>query len=266
MKKKTKAKMIIVCTLLLTLCLSGCGTLRSDTQQLKDLLADKYGEEFEIKSYYYDGDMWAMCYPVSDPTLVFQVRTDEHVERIKHDYYLQTVVERQVNEKYGPLVQQVFPGSFLSSDISASDYEGQTADKVTLTSMLEYNNSHHDDSDETWTYIVLNIFVDTARMTEENTEKEYEFLSDEIGSRVLNGELPDTIIKLYFGDSEFVKECESVLAETTWAQNEIYEKIDNCPYFKIFYYEEGKPELSGGQGELTIEKYIIKKVEVLYSE
>ncbi len=266
MKKTTKAKLIIVCTLLLTLCMAGCGVLRSDTQQLKDLLADKYGEEFEIKSYYYDGDMWAMCYPVSDPTLLFQVRTDGQVTHIVHDYYLQNVVARQIEEEYGPLVQEVFPESYLSVTLSASDYEGQTADKVTLASMLKYNNSHHDDSDETWTYIVLNIFVDKSLMAEENIEKEYEFLSDEIGSRVINDELPDTIVKLYFGNSEFVKECENVLLETTWAQSDIYENINNCSYFKIFYYEEGIPELSGGQGELTIEKYVLKRTEALNNE
>ncbi len=264
MKKTTKAKLIIVCTLLLTLCLTGCGLFKSDTQKLTELLEDKYGEEFGVESYYYAGDMWSMCYPVSDPTLLFEVRTDGEVTRISRDVYLQTVVARQVEEEYGPLVEQAFPGSYLSVKLSALDYEGQTADKVTLASMLQYNNSHHDDSNETWTYIVLNIFVDTSQMAEENIEKEYEFLSDEIGSRVVNDELPDTIVKLYYGDAMFVQECKDILAEETWSgSSNIYDITEKKTQLWIWYYELGIPELGMNQGELTLDKYVEKRTEVL---
>ncbi len=261
---KIKRNLLIVFILLLALCfVTGCGLLRSDEDKLKDLLEDKYGEEFGVESYYYAGDMWAMCYPVNDPTLLFEVRTDGEVTKISHDYYLQNVVARQVEEEYGPLVEQVFPGSYLSVTLSASDYEGQTADKVSLESMLQYNNSHHDDSDESWTYIVLNIFVDKSQMTEENVEAEYKFLYEEIGTQVKNCKLPDTIIKLYFGDTNYVRECAEIIEDTTWMQSDIYEKIKNQPFFKIFYYEDGIPELSGGQGALTLEKYIDKRTEAL---
>lgn len=191
-----------------------------------------YGEEFEIKSYYYDGDMWAMCYPVNDPTLLFQVRTDEHAERIKHDYYLQTVVARQVEEEYGPLVQQAFPGSYLSVDVCAADYEGQTADKVTLDSMLQYNNSSRDDEDDTWTHIVLNIFIDISQMSDENAEKEY----------------------------AFVQECESIIAEMAWCgSSDIYEKIEECPKSWIGYRENGEVIY-------TLDEYIEIRTEALNNE
>ena len=68
-QRKNKRNLLIVSVLLLALCLTGCGLFKSDTQKLKDLLEDKYGEKFGVESYYYAGDMWAMCYPVSDPTL-----------------------------------------------------------------------------------------------------------------------------------------------------------------------------------------------------
>ena len=264
-QEKIKRNLLIVFILLLALCfVTGCGLLRSDEDKLKDLLEDKYGEEFGVESYYYAGDMWAMCYPVSDPTLLFEVRTDGEVTKISHDYYLQNVVARQVEEEYGPLVEQIFPGSYLSVTLSASDYEGQTADKVSLESMLQYNNSHHDDSDESWTYIVLNIFVDTSQMTEENIEAEYFFLSKEIGSRVVNNELPDTIVELYFGNQNFVIDCETIILKETWSgDSDIYSKIKECPQLWIWYYESGIPELSKQQGEMTFEKYVEKRTEVL---
>ena len=77
--------------LLLVLCLAGCGLFQSGEDKLKDLLEDKYGEKFGVESYYYAGDMWSMCYPLSDPTLLFEVRTDGEVTHIVHDYYLHTL-------------------------------------------------------------------------------------------------------------------------------------------------------------------------------
>ena len=109
---KNKRNLLIVFVLLLVLCLAGCGLFQSGEDKLKDLLEDKYGEKFGVESYYYAGDMWSMCYPLSDPTLLFEVRTDGEVTHIVHDYYLQNVVARQVEEEYSPLVEQAFPGSY----------------------------------------------------------------------------------------------------------------------------------------------------------
>ena len=259
MKKKTKVKLIIVCTLLLTLCLAGCGLFKSDTQKLTELLEDKYGEEFGVESYYYAGDMWAMCYPVSDPTLLFEVRTDGEVTKISHDYYLQNVVARQVEEEYGPLVEQAFPGSYLSVDIShtlSSIPENfPMADTVTLDDIMKYYSENGISSD-----IVLNIFVDTSQMSEENIENEYKFLYEVIGSRVKNGELPDTVVDLYFGDAMFVQECKNAIAEETWRGNsEIYNKIEDCPKSWMGYGDNG-------EACFTLEEYIEMRTEALNNE
>ena len=260
-QRKNKRDLLIVCMLLLALCfITGCGLFKSDTEQLKDLLEDKYGEKFGIESYYYDGDMWAMCYPVNDPTLLFQVRTDEYAERIKHDYYLQNVVARQVEEEYGPLVEQAFPGSYLSVDISAADYEGQTADKVSLESMLQYHNSSSDDEDEIWTHITLYIFADKTQMLENNIENEYALLKDVIGIRVANGELPDVIVKMYIGDTSFVRDCKDIIKKTTWADSDISEKVKDYPIIWVGYDSDGTPY---NGPDLTLERYIEKRTEVL---
>ena len=260
-QRKTKRKLLIAFVLLLSTCfVTGCGLLRSDEDKLKDLLEDKYGEEFGVESYYYAGDMWAMCYPVSDPSLLFQVRTDGEVTKISHDYYLQNVVARQVEEEYGPLAQQVFPGCYLSADVWAVDYEGQTADRVTLASMLQYKNSSNDDEDTTWTHLIISIFVDTSQISKENVEVEYEFLAKEIGRKVVNGELPDTVVDLYFGDAMFVQECKNAIAEETWRGNsEIYNKIEDCPKSWMGYGDNG-------EACFTLEEYIEMRTEALNNE
>ncbi|MBQ8247322.1 MAG: hypothetical protein IJZ42_09335 [Lachnospiraceae bacterium] len=265
---KIKRNLLIVFILLLALCfVTGCGLLRSDEDKLKDLLEDKYGEEFGVESYYYAGDMWAMCYPVSDPTLLFEVRTNDKVTVIGHDYYLQTVVQRQVDEELQPLVEEVFPGSFVSSDLSASDYEGQTADKVSLESMMQYSNSSRYDEDPTWTYVTINIFVDTNQLEEENFKLEYEFLVKEIGGRVASDELPDTIIYLYCGDTFFVNECNSIIKNEQWYGNSnIYQKIKGCNWVRMYFIESENP-MSGpaeyGGTEYTLEIYYEDRMEAI---
>ena len=266
---KNKRNLLIVCVLLLTLCLAGCGLFKSDTQKLKDLLEDKYGEKFGVESYYYAGDMWSMCYPLSDPTLLFEVRTDDKVTFIGHDYYLQTVVQRQVDEELQPLVEQAFPGSFVSS------YIGNTlktipetfprANEVGINDIIEYCTQTGTSLD-----IVINIFVDTSQMTEESSEEEYLFIVEEIGERVAGGELPDTIVKLYFGDAIFINECKEILASEKWYGNStIYEMIDGRGRIRIYLFEEQYP-MSGpteyGGTEYTLENYYKERMEAINNE
>lgn len=263
-----KSIILMIGTLIIALCLVGCGLFQSDTTQLKGLLEDKYGEKFGVESYYYAGDMWAMCYPVSDPTLLFQVRTDGSVTKICHDYYLQNVVARQIEEEYGPLVQRAFPGSYLSVDISntlaSAPDNFPKADEVTLDDITQYCVERDLSS-----YIVFNIFVDTSQMTDVSIESEYRFLGDDIGGRVKDGALPDTIVKLYFGDASFVQECEDILTKTTWMDSEIYNKIENYPKIRIYFYEDGKP-LNGardyGGVDFEFKDYKEERTEALSHE
>ena len=257
---KNKRNLLIVSLLLVALCLTGCGLLKSDEAKLKDLLEDKYGEPFGVESYYNAGDMWAMCYPLRDHTLLFEVRTDGEVTFIGHDYYLQTVVQRQVDEELQPLVEEVFPGSFVSSRLSASDYEGQTADKVSLESMMQYSNSSRYDEDPTWTYVTLVIFVDTTQLKDENIEEEYAFIAEEISGRVERGELPDTIVELYFGDKMFVNDCNQIIENEQWyAYSTIYEKIKGCPYIRLYLFKQ--TGLLNGPIEYGGEIYTLEQYE-----
>lgn len=254
-----KKRFILTCTLVLLLCLTGCGLFQSDTTQLKGLLKDKYGEEFGVESYYYAGDMWTMCYPVSDPTLLFEVRTDGSVTKISHDYYLQTVVARQVEEEYGPLVQQVFPGSYLSVDISNTlssvPDNFPKADEVTLDDIIGYCESREQNSG-----IGLNIFVDVSQISDVNIENEYAFFKDEIGGRVLKSEFPNICIDLYYGDAIFVQECKDIIMEMTWrGSSDIYEKIEECPKSWIGYRENGEVIY-------TLDEYIEMRTEALNNE
>ena len=260
---KKKRNLLIVFILLLALCfVTGCGLLRSDEDKLKDLLEDKYGEEFGVKEHHYEGDMWAMCYPINDPTLIFQVRTDGEVTHIVHDYYLQNVVARQVEEEYGPLVEQVFPGSYLSVDIShtlASIPDTfPRADTITVDNIISYYKENDISSN-----VVLNIFVDTSQISEDSIEEEYAFIRDIIGSEIANDELPDTIVKLYWGNANFVKECEDIILMNTWMESDIYEKIEEYPIVWIGYDEDGTPY---NGSDLTLEKYIENRKEALNNE
>ena len=47
----------------------GCGTMSNGQREkrLKELLRNKYGEDFEIRELYVTGKVDAWCYPVNDP-------------------------------------------------------------------------------------------------------------------------------------------------------------------------------------------------------
>ena len=44
-------------------------------KRIKELLRDKFGEEFEVRELYDTGAIEAWCYPQNDPTMIFKVET-----------------------------------------------------------------------------------------------------------------------------------------------------------------------------------------------
>lgn len=86
------------------------------------------------------------------------------------------------------------------------------------------------------------------------------FFKDEIGVKIANDEFPDTSIDLYFGDTAFVQECESIIAEMAWCgSSDIYEKIEECPKSWIGYRENGEVIY-------TLDEYIEMRTEALNNE
>ena len=71
----------------------GCNTMSTEQrkERLKELLRNKYGEEFEIRELYDSGAVKAWCYPQKDSLLLFKAGAMLKMEEISNDDYLQTI-------------------------------------------------------------------------------------------------------------------------------------------------------------------------------
>lgn len=114
--KKIWKKLILGTALLgLATCILGCGNIKLPGQQEKEnerkcqqtleLLKEKYEEDFELLSYFYDGGFNALCYPVNHPEMIFDVYVPE--DEIYSDTYDSEILIRTLQQKCNEVLDEL---------------------------------------------------------------------------------------------------------------------------------------------------------------
>ncbi|MBQ4524284.1 MAG: hypothetical protein IJA10_15290 [Lachnospiraceae bacterium] len=115
MKKILKRAIFLMMTVGLFVSICGCGNLKSPVQQEKEneekcqltleLLKEKYEEDFEILSYFYDGGFNALCYPVNHPEMIFDAYVPNG--RISEDTYAEEILIRTLQQKCNEVLDEL---------------------------------------------------------------------------------------------------------------------------------------------------------------
>lgn len=250
----------------------GCGTMSKGQREkrLKELLREKYGEEFEVRELYDTGAIEAWCYPQNDPTMIFKVETMLEMKEIAEDDYLQSLVGRQLSKEYQLLAENAFGECFVYSKLllaSTPNYPSPNSKTITLEELLDYIHSNNfGDS------VHLYVFV--------NKNKNNNVIMDElefvriIGNKIAEGELPtSTKVFIMFGDENFLLNVEKSLNEFGWhtfggkSRTDIMDVIGDKDEIRIYYDSNGNPLCEkGNTDEVTImdkEEYESLRMEVI---
>jgi len=128
--------------------LVGCNYLSKGQKEnrLKELLREKYGEEFVVRELYENGAIQAWCYPIQDNSLVFSVTTSSKMEKIEMDEYIQRIVGRQIDSEIQPLANNCLGNCYVSTNIPLGATTGfPSHDKSTFTfdSLLDYEKDNN---------------------------------------------------------------------------------------------------------------------------
>ena len=266
--KHSRIVSLIMAVIVLVLSI-GCQrpmTTKEREERLKELLKDKYGEEFEVRDLYVTGAVDAWCYPVNDPTMIFEVGTMSSMEEIAEDDYLQNIVGRQIDEKFQTDAEEAFGNCIFYTHIPLGSTNGLASprsDTVTLETLLEYEKEKGFSNS-----ILIDIYVEYDPVNENNVLKEYRLLK-RVGEYMdLYG--VDGTVTLFFGDYQFVEDIKTALGKWRRASKYGNDNIHNVLKNKVPLYlgfSDGKPIHRINDTEefemVDLQKYMELKKEAL---
>ena len=267
-KRILRSSLLVLIICVLTITGVACQkpmTTEDRKERMKELLKDKYGEEFEIRELYNTGKIEAWCYPVSDSTMVFKADSTLEMEEIVSDFYLQNIVCKQVELQLQPDAEQCFYNCYVSAHIASADtskYPNPESSGVTLRSLEDYFSTQGIEG-----RITISVFVDD-NANRNSMLNEYLFLEEKIINRVNGGEFPNTHFNLYLGNAELVKHAKDIIEIQRWdsrgEQEDIFDIIDEFKLIEFYFNNQGeKYILTPTREDLTFEKYCDIRKEII---
>ena len=212
-------------------------------ERLKELLKEKYGEEFEVRNLYYSGAVHAWCYPINDSSMIFMVDTSEKMEEIQDDQYIQKIVCTQLDNSLNPEFDSIFSDCFVSTNIFSrgTDKFLSIYDKkeICFKTLMQYFRSQGISDD-----IVVNVFINKDLSTTNNTLVEYNSIVEIAGRIQEEGEYPYVSIHLYFCDLSQIINVRKAIENYNWEDSEssdqdIYDVKKDIPKIKMLFDKKG---------------------------
>lgn len=272
-KKRIKqCKILALIMAIIVLAMSfGCQrpmTDRDREERLKELLKDKYGEEFEVKKLYTSGAVHAICYPTKDFTMIFEVRTPLEMERIEEDDYLQNIVGRQIDEEFQTAAEAAFGNCFVFTNIPLGSTDGIKSpcpDTVTLETILEYEKENGFSNS-----ILIDIYAEGDSINGVTEHLEYDFIKT-IGAFMDKNGVDRSVLTLYFGSHQFVEDAKVSLEKWGWTstfgEDNINEVLDDKKFIYITFSEGTMVHRINDDSEdyemVDYSKYVELKKEIL---
>ncbi len=213
----------------------GCNVMDDQQREdrLKELLKEKYGEEFEVREMYVKESVEAWCYPVNNPDVIFMIATSLKMDEISKDYYLQQQVCMQIEEELQPQIEMIFPKCFVSTSISVANtnnFEDYSNKGVNAEQLITYFRSENlSDS------ISISVFVDCDNITDENIDTEIIQLIDMVNTESDKMNNPYIHFYLYPCNYDKIKDIKEIVQTWNWhsiANNNIEDIYDYLEDFK----------------------------------
>ena len=277
MKKKFRRQGIVVLMCLLTTSLLvGCKVMDDQQREdrLKELLRDKYGEEFEVREMFVTARVEAWCYPVDNPEIIFKIITASEMEVISMDYYIQRSVSAQIEKEIQPKLEEVFPGSYVFVEIptatTSKDFVDQN-EEINAKLLLDYYRSQSlSDS------LYISVFFNKENISYEEESYEWTKLNAILGDVMSETGNSNIHFTLYPCEPEDIEEAKKVINEYGWDDigstkvTDIYDivKEKKCMYiFCTYNSNEDKYEYyifdDENKRELSNEIYVEEREELI---
>lgn len=191
--------------------MNGCSFQKkpSRVDTAKAALADKYGEEFNVRiDESYSSVFYATCSPVNNPEVVFEARFSDStgVTNINQDDYYERYTASLINEIFEKDLQKFFPGAYFRTEVTCARVQKEQFTDIrnrSLEEMLENKPEGYDGS------MILDIYVDASVGTNKQYEEEYIYFTKNVDKYVEEKKMLPiavTITKVDATDMSYIKE------------------------------------------------------------
>ena len=210
MKQTKKIMALLLMTILVAgaVMMNGCSLKQkpSRVDTAKAALADKYGEEFNVRiDESYSSVFYATCSPVNNPEVVFEARFSDStgVTNINQDDYYERYTASLINEKD---LQKFFPGAYFKTNVTCATEQIEQYSSIRNRSLEEMMNNKPEG------YVgnmYLYIYVDTSVGTTKQYEAEYLYFTETVDKYIEENKMrPVTvsITKVNTSDMAYIEE------------------------------------------------------------
>lgn len=201
--------------------IGGCGKSREEIT--KELLSQKYGEEFEVHSIRSEGSVYyATCSPIYDSSLFFETRICSNKDKyeIDKDDYVERYIAKSINSILEKDLESFFPGAYIHTRIKVWPIKGVT--DVKNMSLEELIRSINSSGHVHLAYI--DIFVDKEIGTNKMYHEEYLYFEDIISNKVPNKQMLPFNVTIYMVNSETIERLEDYYSNNIGNMDDNYIK------------------------------------------
>lgn len=181
---------------------NSCKDLRAES---KELLFQKYNEEFNVLSFQDRGGIWiAECSPIENEQVIFKARFDKEPEMLVLDDYEEKYLADLLNEELKKDIEVFFPGAYIHVDPGfhlkdkSSEVRGKSIQE--LIKDVEMDGKAYG--------LFVHIYFDKERGSNKLYEEEYYFFENTINEKISKGMMLPITVDITKVDSETIERLE----------------------------------------------------------
>ena len=216
--KRLKETLLIIMIGVAIVFMSACGKSREDVT--KELLSQKYGEEFIVHSIRSEGSIYyATCSPISDSNLFFETSVISDKNLIDEDNYVENCIAKRINVLLEEDLEQFFPGAYIHTKIKVWPIKGVT--DVKNASLEELIGSINSSGHIHLAYV--DIYVDEKIGTNKMYHEEYLYFEDIIRNKVPQDQMLPLAVSIFKVDSETINRLNDYYSKNLGKKDNYFE-------------------------------------------
>ncbi len=196
-----------------------CGCSKSEQEQVKEALKEKYGEEFLV--YSVDTKAWhgdnyhAYVAPVNNEEVVFEAVM--YGEKLSGDDYVERYAAKLINDILKDDLEEFFPGAYIKTEVQKMANSDRITDLTNIS--LEDIIINSEGAGE----MMVEIYYDGKVGTNRKYVDEYTYFTDEMDEYINKNQMFPITIEMYKVDGNTIKKLQEYF-KSNILENSSFEK------------------------------------------
>lgn len=196
-----------------------CGCSKSEQEQVKEALKEKYGEEFLVYSVdtkaWYGDNYHAYVAPVNNEEVVFEAVM--YGEKLTGDDYVERYAAKLINDILKDDLEEFFPGAYIKTEVQKMANSDRITDLTNIS--LEDIIINSEGAGE----MMVEIYYDGKVGTNRKYVDEYTYFTDEMDEYINKNQMFPITIEMYKVEGNTIKKLQEYF-KSNILENSSFEK------------------------------------------